>query len=67
MDATLVTLNQSKSTVNEAYRTLQSNVSFSSVDQTLKTLTVTSPGVSEGKSTTSANLAITYSQTGQKV
>ena len=41
MDATLVTLNQSKSTVNEAYRTLQSNVSFSSVDQTLKTLTLT--------------------------
>lgn len=67
MDATLVTLNQSKSTVNEAYRTLQSNVSFSSTDQKLKTLTVTSPGVSEGKSTTSANLAITYSQTGQRV
>lgn len=67
MDATLVTLNQSKSTVNEAYRILQSNVSFSSTDQNLKTLTITSPGISEGKSTTSANLAITYSQTGQRV
>lgn len=67
MDSTLVTLNQSKSTVNEAYRILQSNVSFSSTAQKLKTLTITSPGISEGKSTTSSNLAITYSQTGQRV
>jgi non-specific protein-tyrosine kinase len=58
---------QSKAPESEAYRTLRTNIQFSSVDKPIRTLIVTSSGPSEGKSTTSANLAIVMAQTGQKV
>jgi non-specific protein-tyrosine kinase len=51
----------------EAYRTLRTNIQFSSVDKPIRTLIVTSAGPSEGKSTTAANLAVVMAQTGQKV
>ena len=66
MDNALITVHQPKSPITEAYRTLETNLNFSSLDQEVKTLTITSPGISEGKSTTSANLAMTFSQTGKK-
>ncbi|MCX6028928.1 MAG: polysaccharide biosynthesis tyrosine autokinase [Chloroflexi bacterium] len=51
----------------EAYRVLRTNIQFSSVDKPIRTLLVTSPSPSEGKSTTAANLAAVMAQTGQKV
>ena len=51
----------------EAYRVLRTNIQFSSVDKPIRTLLVTSPSPSEGKSTTAANLAAIMAQTGQKV
>lgn len=63
----LITWLQSKAPESEAYRTLRTNIQFSSVDKPIRTLIVTSSGPSEGKSTTSANLAIVMAQTGQKV
>jgi capsular exopolysaccharide synthesis family protein len=56
-----------KSPSAEAYRTLRTNILFSSMDNDIKTLLVTSPGPGEGKSITAANLAITMSQVGKKV
>ena len=67
IDPALITLTNPKSPITEAYRTLQTNLDFSSLDEPIKSITITSPGVSEGKSTTSANLALTYAQSGKRV
>lgn len=63
----LIAWSHTKAPESEAYRTLRTNIQFSSVDKPIRTLIVTSSGPSEGKSTTSANLAIVMAQTGQKV
>ena len=52
---------------SESIRTLRTNLQFSSVDEELKTLLVTSSLPSEGKSFVSANLAISFAQNGKKV
>lgn len=52
---------------SESIRTLRTNLQFSSVDSTLKTLLVTSSLPGEGKSFVSANLAISFAQNGKKV
>ena len=54
----LITISEPRSPISEAYRTLRTNLDFASLDQALKTLVVTSAGVSEGKSSTLANLAV---------
>lgn len=56
-----------RSHVAEAFRILRTNLHFSTVDHNLKSLLVTSPGPSEGKSTITANLAIVMAQTGARV
>nr|WP_263325272.1 CpsD/CapB family tyrosine-protein kinase [Neobacillus sp. Marseille-Q6967] len=56
-----------KSPISEQYRTIRTNIQFSSVDNDVKTLLVTSSGPGEGKSTTVANLAVVFSQQGKKV
>jgi len=61
---TLITLTDPRSPVSEAYRTLRTNLSFSSLDEPISTLVVTSPAPDEGKSTTIANLAVTMAQGG---
>ncbi|MCX7668489.1 MAG: polysaccharide biosynthesis tyrosine autokinase, partial [Anaerolineae bacterium] len=63
----LIAWMHSKAPETEAYRTLRTNIQFSSVDKPVRTLVVTSSGPSEGKSTTAANLAVVMAQTGQKV
>jgi non-specific protein-tyrosine kinase len=63
---TLITLTDPRSPVSEAYRTLRTNLSFSSLDEPIRTLVVTSPAPDEGKSTTVANLAVTMAQGGRK-
>ncbi|KGR76403.1 CpsD/CapB family tyrosine-protein kinase [Ureibacillus manganicus] len=56
-----------KSYISEQYRSIRTNIKFSMPDQDLKTLLVTSSGPSEGKSTTSANIAGVFSQEGKRV
>ena len=63
----LITMTESRSPISEAYRTLRTNLDFAGLDRALKTLVVTSAGVSEGKSTTLANLAIVSAQAGRRV
>lgn len=63
----LVTVADPRSPVSEAYRTLRTNLDFSSLDKPIKTMLVTSAGPEEGKSTVLANLAVTTAQGGKKV
>lgn len=56
-----------KSPISEQYRTVRTNIQFSSVDEEIKSLLVTSSGPSEGKSSTTANLAVVYAQQGKRV
>lgn len=63
----LVTLRQPKSPASEAFRTLRTNIDFSSFDKEIKTLLITSAIPGEGKSTTTVNLGIAMAVTGKKV
>jgi capsular exopolysaccharide synthesis family protein len=58
----LITLTNPRSPAAEAYRTLRTNLYFSSLDQALETLVVTSAAPGDGKSTTLSNLAVTMAQ-----
>lgn len=58
----LITLSDPRSPAAEAYRTLRTNLYFSSLDQALETLVVTSAAPRDGKSTTLSNLAVTMAQ-----
>jgi capsular exopolysaccharide synthesis family protein len=63
----LVSALDPKSPITEQYRTIRTNIQFASVDKELSTLMVTSAGPGDGKSTTAANLAVTFAQQGRKV
>lgn len=56
-----------KSPISEAYRTLRTNIDFSSIDEQLKVIMLTSAGPGEGKSTTATNLAVAFAQSDRKV
>lgn len=56
-----------RSPITEQYRTVRTNLQFSAVDQEIQTILLTSAGPNEGKSMTSANLAVVYAQQGKKV
>jgi polysaccharide biosynthesis transport protein len=64
---TLVTVSDFGSITAEAFRTLRTNLIFSQSIQTLRTMVVTSPSPQDGKTTTSANLAVTFAQQGMRV
>lgn len=63
----LVTIAQARSPVAESYRSLRTAILFSSVDRQARTLVVTSANPREGKSITSANLAVVLAQGGHRV
>ncbi|SDS29690.1 capsular exopolysaccharide family [Paenibacillaceae bacterium GAS479] len=63
----LVTFYEPKSPISEAYRSLRTNIQFSSFDEPIKIMMVASANPGEGKSTTASNLAVTYAQEGKKV
>ena len=63
----MITIENPKSPIAEAYRTLRTNIQFSDLDKTLKTILVTSSGPAEGKTTTISNLAVTMGQMNRKV
>ena len=63
----LVRAQAPRSAAAEAYRTLSTNIQFSSLDRDVRTLLVTSVGPEEGKSIVLANLAITMAEGGRRV
>lgn len=62
----LITVVHPKSPIAESYRTLRTNIHFSSFDKKVKTIVITSSGPGEGKSTTCANLAVVIAENGYK-
>lgn len=63
----IVVRNSPRSPFSAAYQMLQANLKFLSSDKELKVIVVTSSVPKEGKSTVSANLAVTMAQLGRKV
>ncbi|WP_288227715.1 CpsD/CapB family tyrosine-protein kinase [uncultured Enterococcus sp.] len=63
----LITLADKASPVAEQYRTIRTNIQFASANRKMQTIVVTSAGAGEGKSTTTANLAIVLADAGQRV
>jgi len=55
-----------KSPVSEAYRSLRTSLLYSSSKKEPKSILISSAGPGEGKTTTVANLAITYANLGKK-
>ncbi len=64
--STLVTHFAPRDPISEAYRDLRTSLRFARADQPVKSILVTSAGPKEGKSTTSANLAVAFAQSGQR-
>lgn len=58
----LITVSDLHSAGSQAYRKLRTHLIFSTGGDPLRTLLVTSPGASEGKSSITANLAVTFAQ-----
>jgi len=56
-----------RSIIAEAFRSLRTNLEFVAIDQPLNTILITSPGVSEGKTSVATSLAIVMAQGGKKV
>ena len=63
----IFTLKSLKSPVSEAFRTLRTNIQFSSIDKPIRSMVITSSGPREGKSTVSANIAVTIAQAEKRV
>ncbi len=63
----LITLREPASAAAEAYRTLRTNILFSSLDKPIHTLLLTAAEPTPEKSLTAANLAVTMAQAEQRV
>ena len=55
------------SIASESYRTLRTNIEYSSFNESLKTIVVTSSEPGEGKTTTAGNLALSLAQNEKRV
>lgn len=62
----LIANHHPRSAIAECYRVLRTNLDFACVDEDTLVLLVSSPGLEEGKSTTSANLAVSFAETGRR-
>ena len=62
----LLTHEDPKSPISEAYRSLRTSLMYDNSEQECKIILISSSGPGEGKTTTVANLAITYANMGKK-
>jgi capsular exopolysaccharide synthesis family protein len=67
VDAHLITISNPLSPTSESFRLLRTKLHYSSVDNKLKTVVVTSANPGEGKSTIVANIAVCQAQAAEKV
>lgn len=63
----IFTLRNPKSPVSEAFRTLRTNIQFSSIDKPIRSIVITSSGPGEGKSTVAINTAVAMAQSEKRV
>lgn len=61
---TLVTQEHNQSQISEQFKSIRSNLLFSSIDQKIQAFVITSDKPEAGKSTIAANLAVAYAQAG---
>jgi non-specific protein-tyrosine kinase len=66
-DGRPISQEEPRSPVSEAFRTLRTNVQYTSVDHPPRVILVTSPTPGEGKTTVITNLAIVLAQSGRHV
>ena len=62
----LITHEDPKSPISESYRSLRTSLMYTKSSKECNVILVSSPGPGEGKTTTIANLAITYANLGKK-
>ena len=62
----LITLSQPRSAAAEAFRSLRTNLMFSSVNNPIRAMLVTSTARDDEKSLTVANVAVTFAQSGHR-
>ncbi len=67
LDPMLVTFFKPKSPLSESYRAIRTSLYFSTRGEQHKVIQVTSPNPGDGKTTLSANLAVSIAQSGKKV
>lgn len=65
--AQTITIAAPTSVSAEAYRSLRTSIQFLGLDSPVRTLQITSPSSSEGKTTTVANLCVALATAGQRV
>ncbi|WP_010094020.1 CpsD/CapB family tyrosine-protein kinase [Ornithinibacillus scapharcae] len=65
--ANLITIERKNKQVSEQFRSIRSNINFSSINSEFRSLVITSASSGDGKTITAANLAIVFSQEGKKV
>lgn len=63
----IITIQDPKSPIAEAYRGIRTNIEFSNVDKEMKVICITSSQQNEGKSTIIANIAVSFANLGKKV
>lgn len=66
MDRTVIAMHLPRSRPSEAYRTVRTAVCFSAVGSQHRVIQVTSPAAGDGKSTLTANFAVSLAQSGKK-
>ncbi len=66
-DAEVYVSRQPRSPISESFRSLRTNLEFSSVDKPLRTILVTGAEAGDGKTTVAANLAAIFAQGGKRV
>jgi polysaccharide biosynthesis transport protein len=66
-EARLVSLSDPHSMAAEAYRTARTAILYRASTNDIRVIEITSPGEREGKTTTTANLAVSLAQTGKSV
>lgn len=62
----LITNKEPKSRIAEQYRNIRTNIEFTSVDNHIRSIIVTSADPGDGKTTTISNLAVVFGQQGKK-
>jgi capsular exopolysaccharide synthesis family protein len=63
----VITVAEPNSPAAESYRSLRTSLQFVRQEKQLSSLLLTSPGVSEGKTSTLANLGVVFAQAGERV
>ncbi|WP_432354349.1 CpsD/CapB family tyrosine-protein kinase [Sporosarcina sp. A2] len=63
----LITIDSPMSVISEQFRTVRTNIHFSTADQELKTIVISSSTPNEGKSTCAANISVVFAQEGKRV